>query len=81
MIWKILGSQLRKDFKKIFKIFEEEKCNIISIISMIEELKINVENIKRRHSYDIDGPIVQDEEQNNNQEESKHQIIKDGTNS
>ena len=48
---------------------------------MIEELKINVENLKRRHMYDIDDPIVQDEEQNNNQEESKHQIIKDGTNS
>ena len=46
---------------------------------MIEELQINVENLKRRSLYDIDD-IDQNEDQDDNQEESKHQIINDKLN-
>ena len=46
---------------------------------MIEELQINVENLKRRSLYDIDD-VDQNEDQDDNQEESKHQIINDKLN-
>ena len=46
---------------------------------MIEELQINVENLKRRSLYNIDD-VDQNEDQDDNQEESKHQIINDKLN-
>ena len=46
---------------------------------MIEELQINVENLKRLSLYDIDD-VDQNEDQDDNQEESKHQIINDKLN-
>ena len=46
---------------------------------MIEELQINVENLKRRSLYDIDD-VDQNEDQDDNQEESKHQFINEKLN-
>ena len=45
---------------------------------MIEELKLNVDKLKRRSLYDINDP--EDEGQNSSQEESKHQMMNDKSN-
>ena len=58
-----------------FNIFNNDKCNIINIITSIEELSLEIEHLKRRSLYDISESNSQSIYEEQSIEESKHQSM------
>ena len=58
-----------------FNIFNNDKCNIINIITSIEGLRIEVEHLKRKSLYDISESHDQSIYEEQSIEESKHQSM------